>query len=95
MKINDWNLIKVNEGEDIRNVGKFMGEHAYPKPRSFSEKALAIATKLEEWRFPSSNTSLSPNRIKFVLYIGEREVGNFEYDDEGFGSIFHEDEDLK
>lgn len=95
MKTNDWNLMRTFEGEEMQSMGKFMGEHAYPRPRSFSENTLAKATRLEEWRFPSSNSSLSPNRIKFVLYIGEREIGNFEYDDEGYGSIFHEDENLK
>ena len=97
MKTNEWNLIKEFEGEEMKKEGNLMGErdHVYPKPRSFSENAMAMATRLEEWRFPSSNPSLSPNKIKYVLFIGDREIGNFEYDDEGYGSIFHEDENLK
>ena len=94
MKTNEWNLIRIFEGEEMKREGNFMGEHAYPKPRSFSENALVIATRLEEWHFPSSNPSLSPNKIKYVLFSGEREIGNFEYDDEGYGSIFHEEENI-
>ncbi len=94
MKTNCWNLTKIFEGEEMMREGKFMGEHAYPKSRSFSENAMAIASKLEEWHFRSSNPSLSPNRIKYVLYAGDREIGNFEYDDQEFGSIFFEEENL-